>query len=80
MSSSEKRAYCEFVNDLWKGDLDFLDIIPINTNNDDVYSVLDKGIILWYFFFLRIFSSLSAVVKMWKMKTVNWSIKLLIIR
>ena len=48
MSAGEKRAYCEFANDLWKGDLDFLDIIPINPNSDDLFKVLEQGVLLWF--------------------------------
>jgi hypothetical protein len=46
-SDEERQGYVEFINSTLKDDPDLQTTLPINPRNQDIFTAVSKGIVLW---------------------------------
>ncbi len=47
-SLEERRSFAEYINQLLKDDPDLRDVLPLNPNSDDLFTVCSQGLLLVY--------------------------------
>jgi hypothetical protein len=47
-SLEERRSFAEYINQLLKDDPDLRDVLPLNPNSDDLFTICSQGLLLVY--------------------------------
>lgn len=51
-SKEEIRGIVEYINERLKNDFDLKSILPLNPDSNDIFTVINDGVLLWFLFFL----------------------------